>query len=109
MVCKIFVALLLVVPQHFIERAADGWSRDIEHPCAFGAAPAPKTRFFDPYQFAAHGLPCTPRDSVRLCSKDGAALVFSMATATTKPAFALGDVLHKTPLIEHTSKPNGIQ
>jgi hypothetical protein len=67
MVCKILIALLLVVLQHFIERFAGGWSRRIEHPCAFGATPAPKTLLIDPYQFAAHGLPSTPRDLARLC------------------------------------------
>jgi hypothetical protein len=46
---------------------------------------------------------------VRLCSKARTALVFSRATATTKPAFALDEVLHKTPLFERTLKPNGIQ
>jgi hypothetical protein len=57
MSCKIFIAPLLVVPLHFIERITGGCSRRIEHPCAFGATPAHKTLFFDPYQFAAHGLP----------------------------------------------------
>jgi len=28
------------------------------------------------------------------------------ATATTKAALALGEVLHKSPLFEHTSKPD---
>jgi hypothetical protein len=66
--CKIFIALLLVVLLHFIERSADGWSRRIEHPCAFRATPPPKTPFFEPYQFAAHGLSSTPLDLVRLYS-----------------------------------------
>jgi transposase-like protein len=65
--CEIFIALQLVVLLHFIQRFAGGWSRRIEHPCAFGAAPAPKTLFFDPYQFAEHRLPSTSRDVVRLC------------------------------------------
>jgi hypothetical protein len=64
--CELLVALLLVVLLHFVERFTGGCSRRIEHPCAFEASPTLKILFFDPYQFAAHGLASTPRDLVRL-------------------------------------------
>jgi hypothetical protein len=64
---ELLVALPLVILLHFIERVAGWWPRRIEHPCAFGATPALKTLFFDPYHFAAHGIPGTPRDCARLC------------------------------------------
>jgi hypothetical protein len=67
MSCKVFIAPLLVVPLHFIERVAGGYSRRIEHPRAFGATPAPKTLSFDPYQFAVHTRPSTPHDLLRFC------------------------------------------
>jgi len=55
MVRKIFIASPLEVHFHFIERFASGESHRTEHPCAFGASPARKMLFIDPYQFAAHG------------------------------------------------------
>jgi hypothetical protein len=94
--CKIFIAPLLVVLLHFIERFAGGCSRRIEHPSAFGATPALKTLFFDPYQFALHTLLSTPFDLLPLCSSSGA--------ATTKTALfiALSQVLLKPPVFEHS-------
>jgi hypothetical protein len=94
--CKIFTAPPLVVLFHFIERIADGCSRRIEHPSAFGATPALKTLIFDPNQFALHGLLGTPFDLLRLCS--------SSATAATKAALliALSEVLPKPVVFEHT-------
>ena len=62
MVCKFFVALVLVVLLHFVERFAGGWSRRIEYPFTFGATPALKTLFIDPYQYAAHRPPGTSLD-----------------------------------------------
>jgi len=53
--CKICIPLLLVVVKNFVQRFAGGRSRKNEHPRAFRASPAPKTLFFDPYQFTAHG------------------------------------------------------
>jgi hypothetical protein len=76
--CKFFPAPPFVVLLHLIERIADGWSRRIEHPRAFGATPAKKTLFFDPYQFALHDLFGTPLNLPRLC--------FSSASAKTKAA-----------------------
>jgi hypothetical protein len=58
---KFSIALLQVVPHHFIEGVANGWSRKIAYPCAFGAAPAQEVFFLDPYQFAAHTPPATER------------------------------------------------
>ena len=49
---KFFVALSLVVTLHFRERVAKGRPLGIEHPCAFGATAALKTRLFNPYQRA---------------------------------------------------------
>ncbi len=49
------VAPLFVLPSHLVYRVADGRTCHLEHPCALGATPAPKM-FFDPDQFAAHGL-----------------------------------------------------
>jgi hypothetical protein len=94
--CKIFIAPPLVVLHHFIERIASGCSRGIEHPRAFGTTPALKTLFFDPYQFAPHGLVSTPFDLLRVCS--------SSATATSKAALfiALSEVLPEPPVFEHT-------
>jgi hypothetical protein len=92
---KIFIAPPLVVLLHFIERLADGCSRRIEHPSAFGATPALKTLFFDPSQFALHGLLSTPSDLLRTCA--------SSAVATTNAALsiALSDVPPKSPVFEH--------
>src|SRR4029077_5493532 len=45
---KFFVALQLVALFHFRERVAGGRPLRIEHPCAFGATAAPKTRLFNP-------------------------------------------------------------
>lgn len=59
--CKIFIALILVLLHHFIERFPGGRSRRIKHPNAFGATPPLRTLSFGPYQFAPHGLHCTPR------------------------------------------------
>ena len=94
--CKIFIAPLLVVLLHFIERFSGGCSRRIEHPSAFGATPALKMLFFDPYQFALHSLLSTPFDLLPLCSSSGA--------ATTKTALfiALSQVLLKPPVFEHS-------
>ncbi len=102
---KFLIALLLVVLNHVIERFARGQSQRIEHPCAFGATPAPKMLFTDPCQFAAH----RPLSHLVIWRgyalvKDYVALVFSSATAPTKAAFALGDVLLKSPLFEQTSR-----
>ena len=96
--CKIFIAPPLVVLLHFIERFADGSSRRIEQPCAFGATPALETVSFDPCQFALHGLLSTPFDLLRSCT--------SNATATTiaAPSIALTEVPPKPPVFEH-SKP----
>jgi hypothetical protein len=94
--CKIFIAPPLVVLLHFIERFAAGCSRRIEHPCAFGATPALKTLFFDPYQVALHDLLSAPLDFVRLFS--------SSAIAATNAALfiALTEVLPKLPVFENT-------
>jgi hypothetical protein len=64
--CKIIIAPPLKVLLHFIERFANGRSQRIEYPSAFGATPAQKTLFFDPYQFALHVLLSTALDLVRL-------------------------------------------
>jgi len=56
MSCKLFIAPLLVVLLHFLERFADGRFRRFEHPSAIGATRISKLLFFDPYQLAAHGL-----------------------------------------------------
>src|ERR1700674_1573987 len=88
--CKIFSALLLVVLLHFLERFAGGCSRRIKRPCAFGATPAPKTLFFDPYQFAAHGLLSTPRDWCGYALvKDGRSISFQAHLRRQKPPFSL--------------------
>jgi hypothetical protein len=103
---EISLELPLVVLLHFIERIAGGRPRRIEHPCAFGAAPAPKTLFVDPNQFAAHGLPSTPRDWVRLCSCERRrGIAFFELDCDGKSRFALGEILHNSPLFEHASKP----
>jgi hypothetical protein len=64
---KILIAPLLVLLLHFIKRFAGGCSRRIEHPRAFRATVALKILPLDPHQFAAHSLPSTTRDLVRLC------------------------------------------
>jgi hypothetical protein len=94
--CKIFIAPPLVVLLHFIERFAGGRPRRVEHPSAFGATPALKTLFFDPCEFALHGLPSTPLNLLRLRP--------SSATATTKAALfiAMSEVQPKPPVFEHT-------
>ena len=93
--CKVLVALPLVVLLHFIERSAGRRSRRIEHPCAFGATPAPKTLFVDPYQSAAHGLPNTPRDLIWLCSCERRRSIgFSTPTATTRVVTQIKTGLH---------------
>ena len=60
--CKIIIPPPQVVLDHFIERFADGCSRRVEHPSAFGAAPPLKTLFIEPYQFALHSHLSTPFD-----------------------------------------------
>jgi hypothetical protein len=106
---ELLVALLLVVLLHFIERSARDCSRKLEHPRAFGANPVLKILSFDPYQFAAHRSHMTHLEI--WCGyaslKAGAALVFDgTVAAKTAPFLALSEVLPKSPLFEHTSKPN---
>jgi hypothetical protein len=63
--------------------------------------------FFDPHQFATHRLHGHLETWCGYASlKDGLALV-SDGTATAKAALfiALSEVLPKSPLFEHTSKP----
>lgn len=50
--CKRLVAPQLEVPHHFIKGIARGRARRVEHPGAFGAAPTPKTVFFDPNEIS---------------------------------------------------------
>ncbi len=108
MACKISIAQLLVVLFHFIERITGGRSGSIEHPGAFGTAPALEIGFsIDPFQFAAHGLPNT---TLIWCGhalvKDGVSL-FSSATAMTKASlFALDELLQQVTALEHTPSPN---
>jgi hypothetical protein len=52
--CKLFVALQLEVPHHFIERLTRGRSRRIKPPGALRATKTAKTRLFDPYKLAGH-------------------------------------------------------
>jgi hypothetical protein len=52
--CKLFVALQLEVPHHFIKGIASGRARGVEHPSAFGASKTAKTPFVDPYKLAGH-------------------------------------------------------
>jgi hypothetical protein len=52
--CKLFVALQLEVPYHFIERFTRGRSRRIKPPGAFRTSKTEKTPFFDPYKLAGH-------------------------------------------------------
>ena len=65
---KLFVALRLKVPHHFIERFPGGRARRVEDPGAFGATKAPKTLLFNPYQLPTHGSPrrCGPSLSDRM-------------------------------------------
>jgi hypothetical protein len=49
---KFFVTPQLEVSHHFIKGFACGQIRRVEQPGAFGAPPAMKTVFFDPYEFA---------------------------------------------------------
>ena len=107
MSCKIFIALLLVVPLHFIERITGRCSRRIEHPCTFGATPAQKSLLFDPYQFAAHGLPSTPHDPLRFCFFETRFGIGPRRHCDEKdPLFiALCELPPKSPLFEHTSEP----
>jgi hypothetical protein len=81
--CELPFALPLVVLLHFIERFANRCSRRIEDPCAFGATPTTKTLFADPHEFAAHGLPSSPRSGYASV-KEGVASVFPSATAKTR-------------------------
>src|SRR5580704_16536935 len=60
MSCELLVAPLFVLTFHLVDRATDGRTCHLEHPCAFRATPAPKILSFDPYQFAAHRLQGTP-------------------------------------------------
>jgi hypothetical protein len=52
--CKLFVALQLEIPHHFIERFARGRGRRIKPPRAFRASKTAKTPFFDPHKLAGH-------------------------------------------------------
>jgi hypothetical protein len=52
--CKLFVALRLEVPHHFIKGIASGRAGSVEHPGAFGATKTPKAFPFDPYKPAEH-------------------------------------------------------
>jgi hypothetical protein len=52
--CKLFVALQLEVPHHFIERFPRGRRRRIKPPGAFRASKTTKTLFFDPYNVAGY-------------------------------------------------------
>jgi hypothetical protein len=51
---KLFVALQLDVPHHFIKGIAGGRARRVEQPSAFGATVTPKTASVDPYKLARH-------------------------------------------------------
>jgi len=51
---KLFVALQLEVPHHFIERFTRGRSRRIKPQGAFRASKTAKTRLFDAYKLAGH-------------------------------------------------------
>ena len=50
--CKLFVALRLEVPHHFIKGIADGRAGGLEDPGACGATETLETAFFDPYELA---------------------------------------------------------
>jgi len=52
--CKLFVALRLEVPHHFIKGIAGGRAGSVEHPSTSGATKTSKAFFFDPYQLAGH-------------------------------------------------------
>jgi len=52
--CKLFVALQLEVPHHFIETFTRGHRRRIKPPGAFRASKTTKALFFDPYNIAGH-------------------------------------------------------
>jgi hypothetical protein len=52
--CKLFVALQLEVPHHFIKRFTRGPGRRIKPPAAFRASKTVKAPFFDPYKLARH-------------------------------------------------------
>jgi hypothetical protein len=54
---KFSIALLLVFPDHLVERNSRRQSRRIEYPCAFRTAPTPKTVLFNPNQLAVHSSP----------------------------------------------------
>jgi hypothetical protein len=54
--CKLFVALQLEVPHHFIEGFTRGRCRRMKPPGAFRASKTAKTVFFDPYKRAWHLL-----------------------------------------------------
>lgn len=83
--CEILIALPLEVRHHVSERFASRRSRGSEHPCTFGATPAPKSLIFDPYQLAAHGLSITPLRLVRPCSREGGiALVFGRKSRSNR-------------------------
>ena len=69
--CKLFVALQLEVPHHFIERFAGGRTRGFEPPATFGATKTLKTLLLNPYQLPAHGHLCRfAPTSTRLLSRD---------------------------------------
>jgi hypothetical protein len=55
---KLFVALQLKVPHHFIEGCAGERTRRLEPPPTFGATKTPKTLLLNPYQLPAHGRLC---------------------------------------------------
>ena len=75
--CELFVAPLLVVTLHLIERIPSGRTRRVELPCAFRTSPAVKILPFDPYQFAALRLHGASPELVWLCFYDRRlALVF---------------------------------
>src|SRR5271168_2598854 len=61
MQCELSVALQLKVLHHFIEGFANGSTRRLKDPCAFGTPKAPKTLSVNPYQLPIHGPPfrCT--------------------------------------------------
>jgi hypothetical protein len=69
--CKLFVALQLEVPHHFIEGFTRGRSRRIKPPGAFRATKTEKTLLINPYQPPAHGRLCRGAPtSTRLLARD---------------------------------------
>src|ERR1700680_3273859 len=55
---KLFVALQLEVPHHFVERFTHGRGRRSKPPGAFGTTKTPKMLVLNPYQLTAHGCLC---------------------------------------------------